>query len=251
MKGILSHCGTREVSREELMGLTAPTPRTESHVPVKHGDLLDLTLGGLNRVGLVLRDEQHYLGKDDATYFSLLKLTDPNIPDKDHGLMVGLRNDNAQRFPASLATGNNVFVCDNGCFWGETKIARRHTRNVYNDLPGLVDRAVGRLNDRRKDMDERIEKYREAEFTDVQAHDFIIRAHDKGIVTATRIPKVVKEWREPSYPEFTKAGKTGWRLLNSFTEVAKETNVMTRPKSTQTLTGMFDLHCGLVPFSNN
>jgi hypothetical protein len=54
---------------------------------------------------------------------------------------------------------------------------------------------------------------------DKSAHDLVVRAVDVGAVTNRMIPAVLKEWREPSYPEFV--DRTGWSLFNAFTEVVK------------------------------
>jgi hypothetical protein len=95
-----------------------------------------------------------------------------------------------------------VFVCDNLAFSGEIKIARKHTRFVVRDLPGLVSGAVGQLSDRWHARAQRIDAYRRHELTDVQAHDLIVRALDNRAITITQVPAILKEWRVPRHPEF-------------------------------------------------
>ena len=63
-----------------------------------------------------------------------------------------------------------MFVCDNLALSGEIKIARKYTRFVVRDLPGLVFGAVGQLSDRWHAQAQRIDVHRRHELTDVQAH---------------------------------------------------------------------------------
>ena len=48
---------------------------------------------------------------------------------EDYAYVLGLRNSHDKRFPAGLAVGASVFVCDNLSFSGEIKIGRKHTRH--------------------------------------------------------------------------------------------------------------------------
>ena len=113
-----------------------------------------------------------------------------------------------------------MFVCDNLAFSGEIKIARKHTRFVVRDLPGLVSGAVGQLSDRWHAQAQRIDVYRRHELTDVQAHDLIVRALDNRAITITQVPAILKEWRVPRNPEFAADGKTVWRFFNAVTSSA-------------------------------
>jgi hypothetical protein len=55
------------------------------------------------------------------------------------------------------------------------------------------------------------------DLTDDQADALILRAFEKGIVTAPFLPRVIREWRRPSFEEFEP--RTAWSLLNAFTTV--------------------------------
>ena len=51
-------------------------------------------------------------------------------------------------------------------------------------------------------------------------HDPDRRADYRARARATRLPAVLREWREPRHPEF-REGRTAWRLFNAFTEALK------------------------------
>jgi hypothetical protein len=105
------HCGARAATPEQVAAVVTPD-RTRSWVPVAHATLLDcvrLTLAG---AGLRVVAEAHGLTRDGARYFGLLQVSAGCDP-TDFGLVVGVRNSHDKRFPAALALGATVFVCDN------------------------------------------------------------------------------------------------------------------------------------------
>jgi hypothetical protein len=139
--------------------------------------------------------------------------------------------------------GASVFVCDNLSFSGEVRLARKHTVHVERDLAQLIERAVGRLGDLRRTQELRFATYKATELTDGAAHDLLVRALDARVLPVTRIPAVLKEWREPRHPEF-RQGRTAWRLFNAFTEIAKG-NLEQLPRRSQALHGLLDSFSGL------
>ncbi len=240
------HTGARSVSREAVIDVPTPTP-TATWVPVPHDRLLTSVEQALGGAGLHVVSQAHGITREGARYFGLLQVANGQN-DADFGLIVGLRNSHDQSFPAGLVIGANVFVCDNLSFSGEVRLARRHTVHIGRDLPQLVNRAVGRLQDLRTRQSERFGAYRQREFSDSQAHDLVIRALDNRVVPVTKVPLVLKEWRTPRHPEF-RDGKTAWRLFNAFTEAVKG-NLDELPRRTQALHGLMDLACGLNPSLN-
>jgi hypothetical protein len=243
MLDLCLHTGARRVARDDVAA--APTPdRTRSWVPVPHQRLLDLVRRTLEASGLSVVNEAHALWNDGARYFGLLEVVN-GTTHADYGLVVGLRNSHDKTFPAGLACGSGVFVCDNLAFSGEVKLARKHTRYIERDLPQLVARAVGRLGDLRRQQDQRLDAYRTHHITDESAHDLMVRAIDARVLPVTSLPKVVDEWREPSHEEFAADGPTVWRLFNGFTEALKGRNLAELPRRTQALHGLLDVACGI------
>jgi hypothetical protein len=238
---LILHCGARTVTRDQVAGVATPA-RTATWVPVPHGRLLDGVQGCLERAGLHVVTEAHGLTREGNRYFGLLQVANGDNPD-DFGLVVGLRNSHDQSFPACLAVGASVFVCDNLSFSGEVKLARKHTAHVERDLPALIERAVGPLGDLRRTQEARFTAYKGLELTDGAAHDLVVRALDARVVPVTRIPAVLAEWRQPRHPEF-REGRTAWRLFNAFTESLKG-NLDALPARTQALHGLLDGVCGL------
>ena len=142
MANLLMHCGGSEVTRDEIVD--APTPeRTNTWVPVAHNRLLELAQSTIEAQGYSVTNEAHGLWGDGARYFGLMELVGGDTND-DYSLVLGLRNSHDKTFPASLALGSQVLVCDNLSFFGEVVLTRRHTRFIERDLPDFVA-AFGRL----------------------------------------------------------------------------------------------------------
>ncbi len=242
MLNLMLHCGSRTVDREQVADSTTPQ-RTSTWVPIAHDRLLEQVEDSLAGVGLKVTNEAHALSADQHRYFGLLEVVNGQ-QHGDYGLVLGLRNSHDKSFPAALVVGSGVFVCDNLSFSGEIKIARRHTRFIERDLPGLVQLAVGRLGDLRGLQDQRIAKYKATKLSHMRAHHIIVKALEARVIPATAIPKVVEEWRRPRHPEFTEGGRTAWRLFNAVTEAIKGRALNVLPRRTQTLHGMLDAVCG-------
>jgi hypothetical protein len=240
---LMLHCGAAAVSREQLIGVRTPD-RTKTWVPVPHARLLDTVQDTLAQQGLTVVSEAHGLTQDGARYFGLLQVQDGH-DDGDFGLVVGVRNSHDKSFPAALALGAQVLVCDNLSFRGEVKLSRKHTAYIERDLPGLVSRAVGMLGALRRTQEERFDAYKRTEITDAQAHDLIIRAMDVGALPVTRIPAAIDQWRRPHHLDFVEGGRTVWRLWNAWTEVLKG-NLTMLPKRTQAIHSLADGACGLL-----
>jgi hypothetical protein len=167
-------------------------------------------------------------------YFGLFQLTGGD----DFGMVVGARNSHIKRFAAGLVAGSNVFVCDNLCFSGEVSLSRKHTRHILRDLGSVVAKAFGLISSLQKTQEERFSLYKQTELTDRHANDLLIRAMDCGAIAASKLPKVLEQWRTPNHPEFK--DRTVWSLHNAFTEVYKEYSLENVRGKSLRLNGLLD-----------
>lgn len=245
------HCGGQEVDFDDVLAVETPDA-TDTWHPVSHELLIDQVTGSMESAGLRVVDSVHGLWKDGDRYFGLMQVAN-GVEHEDYSLVVGLRNSHDKSFPAAIALGSGVFVCDNLAFSGEVKLARRHTKYIERDLPQVVADAIARLGQLRITQEERIEAYKATDIDDVAAHDFVIRSIDGKVIGPTRVKSVLNEWRKPQHDEFEP--RTAWSLFNAFTEAMKprrregnrdNNNLITLPASTQRLHGLMDAQCGLI-----
>lgn len=227
---LIMHSGGRNVSFDEVVATVTPEP-TLTHYPIPHAHLANSVCESLDAVGMTVEDCQHGLwGEHNERYFGLARLQDRT---SDYSTVVGFRNSHDKQFSAQMSLGNRVFVCDNLSFFGDVVLARKHTRYVARDLAGLVHRAVNRMNILARAQRRTIETYKESEMVDRQFHDLAIQSLDKGVMPASKLPKVLKEWRNSEHTEFH--DRTCWSAFNAFTEVMKGTSQATLSTRTQKL----------------
>ena len=242
MSNLCLHCGATNAQREQVIEVATPA-HTDTFYPIPHIALVEQVEKALTALDMRVVEQAHALTRDGLRYFGLLKVANCQET-KDYSYVLGLRNAHDRSFKASLAVGSEVFVCDNLSFSGEITIARKHTLNIMDDLPKLTCNAVGRLSSKWTVMSERIARYKEFEFGDVQAHHFMIRSIDAGAMTLQMLPKVLEQWRNPNHPEFQP--RTAWSLFNAYTEAAKGTSLQLLPRRTMTLHGMMDASVGFL-----
>lgn len=220
MKGLLAHCGSNAVEREQVYAAVAPTP-TETWHPINHGALLDLAIKSMTASNLSIVNEAHAMTPNGSRYFGLFEIS--NLAN-DYNLVIGFRNAMDKAFAAGVVVGSQVFVCDNLCFDGDIVIKRRHTPNIMEDLPGLVNDAIYDAITYQATMDDRIRTYKETEISNNLAEHAIIEMVRRNIITTQRVVKVVREWDTPRHPEFAQ-DQNVWRLFNAVTEVNKGTQL--------------------------
>jgi len=238
---LLLHCGARGVEREQVIEVPTPRP-TDTWTPIPHIELVRQVEQTLRFNRLVVGTQAHSLSHDGARYFGLMEIQ-RSESDEDYCWVLGLRNSHDKTFPAGVAAGAQVIVCDNLSFSGEVKLARKHTRFITRDLPRLVQTAVGKLMERWHHQDVRLASYKLSDITDAAAHDLVIRACDVGVCPNRHIPQVLHHWREPGHREFEP--RNVWSLFNAFTEALKG-NLIELPRRTEALHGLLDNHVGLV-----
>ena len=243
---LILHCGSASVEREQLA--LVPTPAaTETWQPIGHFDLLTQVERALGGADLKIETQAHGLSRDGARYFGLLQISGRSIKaQKEYGYVVGVRNSHDKRFPAGICAGSSVFICDNLAFSSEENVTRKHTTFISRDLPFLTARVIGQLGQKWTNQETRFEAYKYAQLTEAKAHDLLIRALDCRAVTSQQIPHILKEWRTPRHPEFTKGGLTAWRFFNACTEIGKDAGIWALPNRTTALHGLLDQECGVI-----
>lgn len=236
---LMVHCGGLEVDREDLYECVLP--KSDTHVPIPHGQLLDEIIRNTEAEGLRVTNQSHALARAGEQYFGVLQVEDDS-PDIDFATVVGIRNSHDMSITAGLAVGSCVFVCDNLAFSGEVVIARKHTRHILRDLPALVSSAVDKVDHMRARQSRRIEAYKNLEIAPRRGDALIVEMYRRGIINVQRVAQVVDEWDKPSHDEFAQ-GHTAWRLFNAATEALKPkgaTNLMELPGRTRRLHGLLD-----------
>jgi molybdopterin-guanine dinucleotide biosynthesis protein A len=229
-------CGSEStrVSFDQVGEVKTPEA-TETWRPIGHDFLVDKVKSRLGETGFEVVNETHNLARNGLRYFGLFQVSHKDRQNNERGTIVGLRNAHDKCFPAGLCAGDAPFVCDNLIFHNEVTLARRHTKNILNDLDMVIARTLGKLFGMWNKQDNRIEAYREYDLSNVQVNDLVIRAYQAGAIGN----------QDSDHDEFSHRNMNS--LYNGFTEVYKG-NLMALPKRSEALHSVLD---GEVGFANS
>lgn len=233
---LMLHRGAQDIGYEGLRELQTPEP-TATHVPIPHFRLVDLLRTTLGMYGHEVIAEHHGITEDAARYFGLLSLRSTYTGYED---TVGLRNSHDRSFPVGIGFGSRVFVCDNLAFVADQVIKRKHTANLKRDLPGIIGELIEPLAEQREEQSRMFDRYRTAMLSDELADHAILGMYREGIINVQRIPDVMREWEEPSFPDFDR--RNAWRLFNAAT-FALSGRVVENPTATPKLHKIIDGLC--------
>lgn len=214
---LLAHCGARHVTREELEPIAAPPP-TDTWFPQKHAVVVDTVGQALERGGFRIEKAQYALSRNDNRLFATMDLEASLVSGVQ--LAVGIRNSIDKSLPLGFCAGSRCFVCDNLCFTSDLIVTRKHTRFGQVRFEEAICQAVQSLTQFRQVESERIRRFQRLDIDDQLAESLMLRAYEDGIVSHRLLPRVIREWRLPSFEDF----RTGtlWSLSNAFTTVLGE-----------------------------
>ena len=144
---LILHCGARSINRDELSTIVCPPPTKTWH-PISHSHLVTEVERSLTASNMRIVNETFGVTEDGARMFGLLQVANGQEDTKDHAYVIGLRGATDKSLSRGVAVGANVFVCDNLSFSGEIEMHRRQTKNILDDLPLMIDAAIGQLSTR-------------------------------------------------------------------------------------------------------
>jgi hypothetical protein len=232
---LMLHCGGWKATQADLDSVPVPE-ETESYFPVPYGRFVEEIKLHVPRFGLRLQDESFALAREGKQMFGVLTCTNGR-PEGGYALAVGLRNSYDRSLSVGLVAGTRVFCCDNLAFTGEVAMARRHTTNVFRDLPDLVYRMLSRVKRLEERQEAEIGAMKRRELGPRDADHLLVEGVRRHVVPASHLPQVMRAWEKPRYPEF--APRTAWSLLNAFTEVTKSRSPRAQIEGTLRLIRMF------------
>lgn len=244
---LILHCGARSIDREGLKRIPCPE-KTVSWHPIPHIELVNQVERSLANSGMTIANEAYGVTKDNARMFGLLQVARQESP-QDYAFVIGLRGALDKSLSRGLAVGSQVFVCDNLAFSSEIVMHRKQTRNIMEDLPGMVDAAIGQLAVRWNGQAKRIEVYKKTAIAMKDA-DHLLAEMAGQVFPWQKFEDIRKEFKNPRHSEFVK--ETLWALFNSVTEYLKPgaesaaSGLWTMPKRTGILHKMCDDYAGLI-----
>lgn len=221
--GLIAHCGTELVGRQDLLLLPTPEP-SDTHKPIPHAALVQAVIETLGFRRLNVIQDQYAVSQDGMRMFGVLAL---DIEENGVRVSIGLRNSHDKSFALGITIGYRVFVCDNLAFHGDFQtVTRKHSKNlVLNDVLAI---AIDRMQRNFAPMLNQVNAWKGYELPDASAKLIIYRAF---IEEGLEVPKhladdVHSHYFDPQYDEFRP--RTMWSLSNAFTSAFKELDPIPR-----------------------
>ena len=278
---MLSSCDS--VTREQLRMIPAK-PKSDTHEPIKHIDFLESIEKAIGRSGYIETVGEPELGvsKDGEEFYGFIDILTKTtrtsnglILDGDVKLQIIARNANNMRFLANVNGGTRTIVCDNQAFFGNLmhfghenahgqRRGRKHTAKIHQEMPQLLDDAVGRLANQVDSFENRYRLYKDTPVNDKQMHDLVCRSLDvtkegkekKAVISTSFVYPVLKEWHDSQFAEF-RHQKNAWGAFSAFTTAGtkgtdkKPIPINDQASRTQNLHDIFDDFCGYDPIVYN
>ena len=213
---LVLHRGAREVSLEELRAVPTPAA-TATHFPIPFGRVLDITLSNLRDAGFEPTRQRLALLRQER-FFATIDLASALVSGVT--LAVAVRSSHDASLAYGFVAGNRTFCCDNLALSSDLSIhvKRKHTRHGEECFAAAMARVIReKLPQFRETERERIRRMQHRIVSDHFAEAFLLRAYqDEGILSPRTLPLALKEWRDPSFPDFAEE-KHVWRLYNAVT----------------------------------
>lgn len=232
---LVLHRGGWEATPADLAAVRVPE-ETDSYVPVPHGRFVEEVGLHVPRFGLAIQDAKYALARDGLQMFGVLTCTNGQNHD-DYALAIGLRNSYDRSLSVGLVAGSRVFCCDNLAFSGEAGTNRKHTVNVFRDLPDLIYRLLSQVSSMQSRIHAEIAAMKERDLAPETADHLMVEAVRRSVLPASHLPKVIAAWERPAHEAF--APRTAWSLFNAFTEVTKSRSPRVQMDAGLRLSGTF------------
>jgi len=216
MNELMLHCGASRMERYELANIYTPSTTASWH-PVSHFDAATKVIAETQRRGYRIADEQWGVNALGTKMFGVIRCFPDGHP--EYSRAIGVRNSNDKSLALGLVAGARIIVCDNLCFGGEVKLARKHTAKI--DVEWFITYSFDVLQTSGfAKLECGIDRLKNTPLTIDQARILIVQSAESGAIPSSDIIPVLEEFVEPRYDDF--AERNCWSLYNAFTELAKK-----------------------------
>ena len=232
---LIVHCGGWEASKADVQAVPVPE-ETDSYVPVPYSRFIEEVELHVPRFGLQIADESFALAREGNQMFAVLTCKSPQL-NGDFALAIGVRNSYDRSLSVGLVAGTRVFCCDNLAFSGEASMARKHTANVFRDLPDLIYRMLSSVSSMQERTRHEIVQMKDRMLAVNEAEHLLIEGVKASVVPVSKLPQVIDAWEKPEHEEFRP--RNAWSLFNAFSEVQKTRSARAQMEDTLRLSHLF------------
>lgn len=201
---------------------TALPAQTRTYKPVGHGQLIDLTLEGIEKAGFVL-DKEIYSAAQDGQIANG-RYTISNVADSEMQLQIGWQNSYNKQLTVKFAIGTRIMICHNGCVSGDYgAFKRKHVGEVQTFTPSAIGDYIKLAGDSFKRMQKERDAMKQIEITRRTKAELIGRMMlEEQFITSTQLNIISRELNKPTHDYG--AQDSLWELYNFTTFSMKETH---------------------------
>lgn len=202
------------VTKETLLRVDLPL-ETSSYKPVSYNELIDLTLGGVEKAGFKV-DNEKYISADRGL-IATGKYTISDVADSEMQLQIGWLNSYNKVRSLKWSIGVNVFVCTNNCVRGDFGgFRKKHTGKIQTFTPTAISEYIKKSSDTFRLIQDEREKMKEIEVTKRISAEIIGRMFiEESLITSTQLNIINREISSPSFDY--KSKDSLWELYNHVT----------------------------------
>lgn len=206
---------------QDLVAVKLPE-QTKSYKPISHGQLIDLTLNGIENSGFKL-DKQIYTSAANGQVANG-RYTISNIADSEMQIQIGWQNSYNKQMSLKFAIGVQVFICSNGAVSGDMgTFKRKHVGDIQEFTPQSITEYIRSAGDSFREMQIQREMMKQVELTKRQKGELIGRMIvEQGFISSSELNIIRKEIQHPTYNYG--AEDSLWELYQHTTFSLKETH---------------------------
>jgi hypothetical protein len=211
------------VTRQQLRGIETPLS-TATHHPVPHADLVDMLEDRLNASGLWITREQYAVQHHGLKLFGTLDLRNGGASaGEGTTLALGFRHGNDKSMALRCVGGARVTICDNMAMMGDTTVFRlMHKHGVMAGLRERLARYFGEYDKQIAAIKDRIEAWRWAALTDIEAKATVYDAVTTGVIPSRCLDDIHTAYFSASALGYSDCEpRSKWGLHNAFTRAFK------------------------------
>lgn len=202
-----------------ILGTTLPA-QTRTYKPIGHGQLIDLTLEGIEKAGFTL-DKETYSAAQNGQIANG-RYTISNVADSEMQLQIGWQNSYNKQLTVKFAIGTRILVCQNGCVSGDYgAFKRKHVGEVQSFTPQAIGDYIKLAGDSFKKMQQERDAMKQIEITRRTKAELIGRMMlEEQFITSTQLNIISRELNKPTHDYG--AQDSLWELYNYTTFAMKE-----------------------------
>jgi len=215
----MSSIKTYNVTKETVIAQPVAL-QTRTYKPVSNFELIDLTLGGIQKSGFKLDQESYSMAREGNVANG--KYTLSNVSDGEMQIQVGWQNSYDKSISLKWAMGVHIFICSNGAISGDMgAFKRKHEGEIQTYTPYAISEYIKTAGDVFMQMQKEREKMKEMLLTKRITAEIIGRMFiEEKFIESTQLNIIKRELEHPTF-DYRSPGSL-WELYQYTTYSMKE-----------------------------